>query len=988
MRLRVRLSTLIAAALAGLGSPAVAGALPADGSAPRADASEAAATTDAAAPTASGADAAAQSSDNGPVEGPSSVQTSSHQPTGGPDQETGTSADASIDNDASVGQASGQAQDRGPGGNGASAGSPAGQANPAAQRDQEAHTNQQADAEADASAQNPQNDSKGVRNGRADAGDGGPVGQSNASNAAAQAAAAQSTSQEAGPVSGSSAATGEQSASADADAKADKGKNSIVNARVEAPGNDAGFEQSNRAEARAEAETKRAEKAAERADERRGEDVAQEARAAANAELDNPTNTAVEVRLYSDGDTTGGAQSNAALAEAVVTTDGANADASASAEVSDPANTYVSLRVNSAGTTDSVEQETLEQEIETVNGASETRVERDADDRTWGTSDPTSGLVVELTADGANTDLRIALDDPSLPRPSEGTIFIWTWDLVFGPGGELACAIASSNAGGVVTWDFDCDPADEIERAADASTPTPTDGAISWTWSWDRPELPSWAWNYTDVISIPTCSAGCAYVFDFHWLSYEPVELAVIVPSAAEAPAEVEPMPAVEQANEASATAVATAASDAVQIVSQTTEGAEAPLQIVLQQLNVLQVATARAAAELSDASNISLQTGGTALQAHRAAAEVEARLASTIVQQIAQHGGGEDSVQTQAALQSTLTTQVLGSVAVATLVGGHNTGLSAGGTSSQATNSSAAATGAETAAVRQTIEQEQAGSDADQEQVAGQWSEVVQELELVAAAGLRDATNESRLRDETSSLRAATEAESTGSSRSAITQLAIQLQNGDETSLQQESLQEAIVEQIGVGLAAATADTIRLVYATAPPGAAPDAAAEPAAEVALTAAEPLSIGAAAVPTVAVVELGSTRRIAPRAAPVVRTARTAAPSTSATTSSAPPQAAASSVLIKLPASPTGLTAGSASSKAGEDAEKAAARSSGGPCVAPLAGAAAVTAGNGSGSAFVALPGIVLTPLPRLGRRVLEPAGRRPAAVVALRARPG
>ena len=41
------------------------------------------------------------------------------------------------------------------------------------------------------------------------------------------------------------------------------------------------------------------------------------------------------MRLYSDGDTAGGTQSNAALAEAVVSTDGTDAEASATAEVSE-----------------------------------------------------------------------------------------------------------------------------------------------------------------------------------------------------------------------------------------------------------------------------------------------------------------------------------------------------------------------------------------------------------------------------------------------------------------------------------------------------------------------------------------------------------------------------------------------------------------------------------------------------------------------------
>ena len=470
------------------------------------------------------------------------------------------------------------------------------------------------------------------------------------------------------------------------------------------------------------------------------------------------------------------------------------------------------------------------------------------------------------------------------------------------------------------------------------------------------------------------------------------------MPTAAETPAQAETTPtlSVEQANEASATAVATASSDAVQIVSQTTEGAEAPLQIVLQELNVVQVASARAVADLSEAANVSLHTGGTTSQASRAAAEVEAQIASTIVQQIAQYGGGEDSLQTQAALQSTLTTQVLGSVGVATLVGGLNTGLSVGGTSTQATDSSAAAAGAETSAVRQTIEQEQAGSDAEQEQVAGQWSEVVQDLDLIAAAGLHDATNESRLRDEASSLRVGTQAESTGSSRSAITQLAIQLQNGDETALQQESLQQAIVEQTGVGLAAATAGTIRLVYATPPPSAALRAA-EPAPEAATAPVEPPALveppahAVTVAPTVfIVVDLPPSAGGAGRTAGLYPPRPGRAPHRAGRTRAAELSAPAGGCELRsnqasgVPHRPHGRL-GPERGRGRREGRGPLVRR---PCVAPLAGAAAVTAGNGSGSAFVALPGNVLSPLPRLGRRVFEPAGRRPAAVVSLRARPG
>ena len=163
------------------------------------------------------------------------------------------------------------------------------------------------------------------------------------------------------------------------------------------------------------------------------------------------------------------------------------AEATADATLTDPTNTFVSLRVNSAGTTDAVVQDTLAEEIESVNGTTVSRVEEDAADLLWTSTDPTSGLELAFAADGANTDLRIALDDPSLAQPSDGTLFIWTWDMVFGPGGELACAIASSAQNGQIAWNFDCDPDDRIDRASGPAAPTPVVGTITWTWSWLGP---------------------------------------------------------------------------------------------------------------------------------------------------------------------------------------------------------------------------------------------------------------------------------------------------------------------------------------------------------------------------------------------------------------------------------------------------------------------------------------------------------------------
>ncbi len=534
----------------------------------------------------------------------------------------------------------------------------------------------------------------------------------------------------------------------------------------------------------------------------------------------------------------------------------------ATAEITDPTNTFVSLRVNSAGTTGEVAQQTLEQEIESVNGTSVTRVESDADDRIWTSIDPASGLEIAFLADGANTDLRIALDDASLPRPSDGTVFVWTWDMVFGPGGSFACAIASSAENGRIDWNFDCDPDDEIQRSGQASA-TPVEGAISWTWSWLRPDLPQWVWDYADVIPIPTCSIGCTYVLDFRWLSYEPVSLAPQIAPAGQSTAASQ-QHSVEQVNDAAATALATASSDAVQIVSQTRDEASTATQIVLQQLNVEQVASAQAVAVLSDAVNVSVDTAGVASQSNRASVEAEAQITSTIVQQIAQHAAGEDSFQTQVALQSASTTQVLVSAGIATIVKSINSGISVGGTSTQTTTSLASAAGAEASATRQTVEQEQVGNDADHDQTAGQWAVVAQEFELLAGASLADVRNESSLRDEASTLRIESEAGATGSSVGTIEQIAIQLQSGATTALQQESFQQATIEQAGIGLAAATAGGHKLIYRTPPPRAllsvTPETVVEVGSSTETAAGEPVLL------SLPLIGAGQAAPIAPRAA--------------------------------------------------------------------------------------------------------------------------
>ncbi len=1003
MRVRARLLALItAAALTGLlgpgASPAAAveeSSAPSDVPAASAAGSASAATTT---PTeAAGSTAAAESSENGPAEGPSSVQPSTDQATGGPNQETGSSAGSTIGNNGTIGQSSGQGQDAG-NGNGQNGNGNGQIGNGNGQGNQQAQTGQQADAGSHAAAENPQNESNGVRvgngNGNANGhdngnanGNGNGVGQQSSTGAEATATTSQETNQD--PGNGVNQASGTQGASAAAHSEADRPSNDIVNTRIEADGDDHGFAQSITSDARAEAANDRAE----------GNEIAQEARATAVAELRQPENAAVEVRLFSDGDTTGGIQTIAATAAALVENGGPDAAANATATVTDPANTFVSLRVNSEGTTGDVTQEILRQELEVVDGESIERAVRDLLDRIWSGIDLGSGVSISLATDGANTDLRITIDNDSLLRPSAGTTFFWTWDLVFGPGGQLDCTLGSSLVQSQVIWNFDCDPENRIQRTA--AEPTPVAGAISWNWDWDRPGLADWSWRRDELIPIATCPL-CTYMFDFKWLSFEPATPAAPV-SVAVTPSSTAPF-AVTQVNSASASATASVTSEIDQLLTQSRTGTSEAEQQALQQAQVVQAAEAQAGAELIDAVNFSVDTGGVVAQTNLAQSEAEALITSTILQQVAQQLNGEDSFQAQLALQSATTTQEIFSAGTATLVKNANVGVSVGGTSTQSASSVASARGVEVATTRQTVEQEQEGAGSDQEQIAGQWAVVAQQFELLAGAALADTRNESTLKGEASNLRLESEAAAAGSSAGTIDQLAIQLQSGDSTALQQESFQQATIEQDGIGLAAATAGGTRLIYRTPPPAqpfmAVPEtiaslaASAEPVAGTEAALAEPVLL---ALPQITAVQAAPLRRAV---LPKVAAAKLVEPRGSApdelqrpvATQAPVERAAAARAPFAVPLSNEILasTAGNAGSVPSmtEDAEKAAAASSGPHCLAPISGASAATAGTGSGNAFCALSGYVLSPEPRLGRRIFAPAGRRPAAVVLLQARPG
>ena len=281
-------------------------------------------------------------------------------------------------------------------------------------------------------------------------------------------------------------------------------------------------------------------------------------------------------------------------------------------------------------------------------------------------------------------------------------------------------------------------------------------------------------------------------------------------------------------------------------------------------------------------------------------------------------------------------------------------------------------------------IEQEQQGNSSDQVQIAGQLADTITGMEILAAAGIADARISSRLNGDFASLsRLASTSPGTGSSASEIDQLSLQFQSGDQVAEQQESYQTASVAQTGSTLAAASGGgTLR--YFLVPLAATRAAAPEETLQLILaptTTNEP-----SFVPTGGILPASKTRKAAPLSPRPVLTPLQ--PSFSREQAAASPSAPLAVSISNDSASSAGL-AGKASKRA-EDVEQAPGRSPRGLCLAScINGASSASAGTGSsGGAMLASTVYALSPVQTLGRWQSAPAGRRPAAVVLLRAKPG
>lgn len=943
---------------------------------------------------AGGGTSTAQSDTNGPAEGPSHVQGSN-----APTQDTSSSSDATVDNGAGVdqssvqgvigsgnehghgapssqgdvtgqGQGDGQGQGQGNGngndqengngqGNGEGNGNGNGNGNGHGQGQQQAHAGQHANASAAAVTGGSTNDANTVLVGPTAAGDNGATVQTNTATAAADATATHEATQNGDTTSQAGA---EQSATATAQAQATDPENVAITTRIEAPGSDGPVEQSNVISANAEAVTQS-----------QGSETTQQANAASQSQLESPANVAVELRVFSDGDSAGGEQINSSSATADTITDGAPGQATADATLTDPNNTFVSIRVNSDGTTGAVEQEN--QTHESANGV--ISATSDADHTTaWSGADAESGIAIDLMTDGDNTDLRITVDNETLDRPSEGTTFTWTWDLVAGEDG-LACDVHSSSDGGRVEWNFDCDPNNLITREP-GSEPAPVDGAISWIWDWSRPDLQGWEWNRHDTIVLPECS-GCTYVIDFRWITLEPIAPAVAAPENDAAGAAAASPVSVQQSNVASASASAKAGSGILQALTQTSEGGSERSQLALQEADIVQSVTATAAAELRNATNQVIVSHGLASQWNWVEVFVNADAAALIRQHAEQHQGGNGSLQVQLVLQSAQFTQLVTAIGAAAVRDSSNRTTSRHGDGNQSTSSRALGNGRANASAEQLIVQVQVGDDAEQLQVAGQWAIVVQHVDLGAASALAIGLNGSRLDNDTMNQRIGVASSSQNTATATITQTAIQLQDADGLSQSQESLQLAQVEQTGVALAETDAGRIEHWYATAP-------AVPPVVDGG--SAQAGTVGGGGTTRIVVIDSNGATEISVTGVPTP-SALPAQPSLV----NLPSPHGNNAELVGVPATVFTFSQVLASTQgplAGtKGAEKAGGSSPRFPGSAPEHhGAAAASAGTGGPGAIAALAALSLLRLPQRGRRVFSSAGRRPTAALLRRERPG
>jgi hypothetical protein len=276
-------------------------------------------------------------------------------------------------------------------------------------------------------------------------------------------------------------------------------------------------------------------------------------------------------------------------------------------------------------------------------------------------------------------------------------------------------------------------------------------------------------------------------------------------------------------------------------------------------------------------------------------------------------------------------------------------------------------------------IVQEQFGTDSAQSQLAAQWAVVVQNVNLQAASSLATGKNESGLYNDAMNQRIRTAATSRNNAAASIKQTALQYQDGDGLTQIQESYQLAQVGQVGAAQARVEAGQITNGY-YAPPVAAP----------------PINDGGSGW-TVSVSNVSGTTRIVVISSngvteisvngtpvPVALPPRALIVSLTSLLGSVATDAPATELTFSQ-----GLTSTDGPLAGTLGVEKADGSSPRFPGLAPEhLGATAASAGTGGLGVLAALMALSLIRLPQRGGRMFSPAGRRPAAALLQRERPG
>jgi hypothetical protein len=506
------------------------------------------------------------------------------------------------------------------------------------------------------------------------------------------------------------AATGTPDSQAQADATATQQSplNVNVSVRVNSPGNQGSVTQSNSADAVA-GETPST-----------PADGPQSAGDTNSASIDNSAALGQSLEQCGaqcitgpDYDTTASAAptEQATLATPAAQTVQAPTATTAAAVQQAPTNVNVSVRLASPGSDGAVSQ---------ANTATAT-----ADEANVTSSDPTN----------VNIQVTVAGDSGNIAASSNGLPWTWTWNWDLGAG--------PSDAGTATNdWNWDW-----TQPATDAtSTPTATSAATTapqpaegqWIWIFDYTAPDG---THVSVVSNQPCA--CAWVWSWTWSGAPPTsapQTQVVAPSAEAAPA---PAPQIVQANDAVATANASASTDIEQQASR-----NAPdFQAADQQIDLTQTADAEAVVDQTGASNSSVVTAGRLSSLEQwnlvsasamSTADITAKQTSS---QSLQLTAGDVAAHQEGASQQMTIVQTAGATARAAQAAAHNrTKIAARGRSeapigpiSQSNAAGAWTIASSSAAVVQQIAQHQLGEGADQVALAGQDATLIQDAQADA---------------------------------------------------------------------------------------------------------------------------------------------------------------------------------------------------------------------------------------------------------------